>query len=972
MTWVALLALAVLALPGATGSRVLAQTAKPVVLPGVVPDVVATGQASSLGTLDPNATLSFAITLPLRNESGLQAFLQQVNDPASPQYRRFLTQSEANSLYNPTADKEAAVTAWLTGRGITVTGTYPNHLIVDAQGTVGAVERLFNLSLNRYRGTINGVQRTFYAPDRGATVDASVSPLVAGIVGLDSIPRFHMQTNGSANGAAPYYPQDFANAYDLNPLWNAGYDGTGQRIGITLWTVPPTDTTLQRFGTVTGARVATTANGRLNVIKVDGGTTTADGGEAGMDIESSSGMAPGATIDYYEAPTDANGNPTDQGLLDALNKAGTDSNHNNQISNSWSGCEATSASDPWTQSAESIFATNSATGHNYFFSSGDHGSWCDPNNTGTGVNPYPEYPPSSPNVTTVGGTRFTSAIGSTWPGEAAWQYCASCGGSPLGSGGGYSKIFSRPSWQTAGSGLAANGKRGYPDIAAVGDPSTAAYVCYGASSSCAQIGGTSLATPLWAGFSAVINQYLLAQTGATLGSLDAGLYSLANTGGVYTPFHDITSGTNGKYTVSGGWDAVTGWGSPDVWNLARDLAAGSGGTPTATPTGTRTPTSTATATATAMTSTPTATRTPTNTPVTATDVVTNGSFESGVSPWIEQSGAGYEMLDYSRPHTGQYEMWMCGYNSCNDSLVQTVTLPFAIGSAQFSVWTNVRTQETGGGCADSLTVQVRTTGGTPIATVGTVCSVTAGWTQMTANLTTVLQNYAGQQIQIAFLGTSNGTNSTDFFLDDVSLQVSGSVASTSTPTATATPTATVTRTATSTPTRTSTPTPTSTGSVGLADLLTNGGFEAGLLPWQVSSSGGNSLLDTTRPHTGLSGLRFCGYPTCTDKAWQTVTLPATMTTATLTYWVYVSTGKTGTTCTDTLTPQLRNSAGTVVATGARVCNTAGAGWTQRTVDLSAAVAGRAGKPVQIAFVGRSNSATATTTFYLDDVTFTAG
>jgi kumamolisin len=280
-------------------------------------------------------------------------------------------------------------------------------------------------------------------------------------------------------------------------------------------------------------------------------------------------MAPGATIDYYEAPTDSSGNPTDQGLLDALNKAGTDSNDNLQISSSWGGCEASSATDPWTVSAENIFASNSATGHTYFFSSGDNGSWCS-------QDPYPDYPASSPNVVAVGGTTFSANVNGTYPGESAWVYCSSCdSGSPEGSGGGYSNIFSRPSWQPG------SGMRGYPDISADADPSTGAYVCYGSSSQCGQFGGTSLSSPLWAGMLAVLNQYLKAQGKPTTGFLDPTLYLLASASQAYAPFHDITSGTNGAYNAGTGWDPVTGWGSPDLYNLARDMA--SPGAPTTRP-----------------------------------------------------------------------------------------------------------------------------------------------------------------------------------------------------------------------------------------------------------------------------------------------------------------------------------------------------------------------------------------------------
>jgi kumamolisin len=64
---------------------------------------------------------------------------------------------------------------------------------------------------------------------------------------------------------------------------------------------------------------------------------------------------------------------------------------------------------------------------------------------------------------------------------------------------------------------------------------------------------------------AVINNYLSGQSKPALGFLDPVLYNLATHTQTYAPFHDVTSGTNGAYNTSAAWDAVTGWGSTDVY-----------------------------------------------------------------------------------------------------------------------------------------------------------------------------------------------------------------------------------------------------------------------------------------------------------------------------------------------------------------------------------------------------------------------
>jgi uncharacterized protein YkwD len=800
--WLVVAATMCLAVPPSTIAHVFAAPLQPKGLQGIVPGPVVSGQAQLVGPRAGGDRITITVSLPLRNQDGLQQFLQTVEDPASPQYHQFLSLDEENQLYNPTPDQERQVTSWLQDHGLTVTQTYPNHLLVDAQGTVSQVEQMLHTSINQYKVTLGRNDRTFYAPDRDPVVDASVSDVVDGITGLSTYRQFVKGfTNGVAHGGTPYYPQDFANAYDVPPLWNAGYTGSGQHIGIVLWGAPATDTALAKFGSSTGAAVATQANGRLKVIAVDGGSTLADDGEAGLDIEYTGAIAPAATIEYYEAPTDSQGNPTDQGLLDAMNLAGSDANVNRQINNSWGGCEAGSATDSWTQAAEKIFSANAATGHNYFFSSGDEGSSCDPTNSGTGVDPYPDYPASSPHVTSVGGTKFNGLVGTSNPGESAWAYCASCG--PEGSGGGYSAIFTRPSWQTGGS-LAANGKRGYPDISSDADPNTGALVCYGAGS-CGQFGGTSLASPVWTGLTALFNQYLQAQSKPVLGFLAPSLYAFSS-GASYPGFHDVTSGTNGKYNAGAGWDAVTGLGTPDAWNLARDLAGPSTSTtPTSTPTRTATPTATRT-----TTTNPTSTPTPTNTPIPVSgEQLANGGFESGTVSWSSSSNGGRTLITTARAHTGTHSASLCGALSCNDQLYQTVRLPATISSATLTYWQYIAGL-TSGFCTDTLTMQFRTATGTPIGYPVRVCGINAGWTQKSFNMASTLAPYAGQQVQLSFAAVTSGTYPTIFAIDDVSLVIGASGGTAPASTSTPTPTATLVRTATptATPIRTATPTAT--------------------------------------------------------------------------------------------------------------------------------------------------------------------
>jgi subtilase family serine protease len=123
-------------------------------------------------------------------------------------------------------------------------------------------------------------------------------------------------------------------------------------------------------------------------------------------------------------------------------------------------------------------------------------------------------------------------------------------------------------------------------VAALADPNTGVYDCdnisCGLPNSSNEDGGTSLSTPLWAGFVAAINSFLTRMRRPAVGFINPALYSMASIPAIYgAAFHDITCPpgrprylcTNGKYRVRRGWDAVTGLGTPDVYRLALAFAA---------------------------------------------------------------------------------------------------------------------------------------------------------------------------------------------------------------------------------------------------------------------------------------------------------------------------------------------------------------------------------------------------------------
>src|SRR5205085_6700295 len=158
---------------------------------------------------------------------------------------------------------------------------------------------------------------------------------------------------------------------------------------------------------------------------------------------------------------------------------------------------------------------------------------------------------------------------------------------------------------------------------------------------------------------------------------------------------------------------ASGWGSPDIYNIARDIAGGSvpNPSPTPSPTGTPTPGPTATASDT-PTPGPTPTMNPTDTPTPPTQppgvgVLThNGGFESGADPWQESSAGGYEIIDTTNPHSGRYSAYLCGYSGCDDSIGQNITLPGSATNITVSYWWYGATSRSARSCRDAFTLIV--------------------------------------------------------------------------------------------------------------------------------------------------------------------------------------------------------------------------------------------------------------------------
>lgn len=261
----------------------------------------------------------------------------------------------------------------------------------------------------------------------------------------------------------------------------------------------------------------------------------------------------------------------------------------------------------------------------------------------------------------------------------------------------------------------------------------------------------------------------------------------------------------------------------------------------------------------------------------STQLVRNGGFENGQSPWQESTANGAQLISSLRPHTGTFSAWLCGYNFCNDQLWQTVTLPSSFSQVTLTYWVFIDTQEAPGSpCVDTFRSRMRTSGGSTIVQAQSACNTNAtnSWVFKSFDLTSALRSFAGQRVQVYFQGTTNSTRPSDFFVDDVALTVTSTGTPTGTLPPTSTPTPTRTSSPTSTPTATITTPPTSTTQISSDPFLapTPGEHQSEVEP-DTFSSGGTvvSAFQVGRIFDG--GSTGTGWATLAGGSWQHGLLP---------------------------------------------------------------------------------------------------
>ncbi len=501
-----------------------------------------------LGPTDRAESIRFSLVLPLR-ERALDRYLADLRNPRSPRYRRFLDARTFGDRFGLAPRALRRVRAAAAAAGLGLLGAYPQRTELAVAGGAGTVETLFGVRLRDY---VDASGRRFHSPLGRARARGVLAALGVEAAGLSSRPQ---QTPEDLPGGG-LTPKVARRIYDVTPLHARGILGQGETVAIVSFdSFHDRDVHLfdRRFG-IGGPPV--------KHVPVQGGAEVGEGSsEVNLDIDTIRAMAPKAQILDFEAPGDA--------TLAAMFNAIVADGRARIVSNSWGPCD-----DPVElfrsdrRAAVQALKAMVAHGMTMFVASGDRGAYDCQQADERIHRPTVDFPSDTPWTVSVGGTYLEATAAGGYLQEFGWEDVLQ----GWGGGGGNDPVERRPTWQRAPGVIKprSNGRRQSPDVSAASDPNTGFASIDGGSFGF--VGGTSAAAPFWAGSAALVAQYARRSHAGPLGFLAPLLYRLARSQQPFPPFHDVTQGGNRLDETTPGWDYSTGLGSPDVWNLARDVA----------------------------------------------------------------------------------------------------------------------------------------------------------------------------------------------------------------------------------------------------------------------------------------------------------------------------------------------------------------------------------------------------------------
>ena len=537
-----------------------------------------------------------------QKQAQLDSLVAQQQDASSSNYHKWLTPAEFGQRFGRGQEEIATVKNWLVSEGLTVDSLSKSGTMINFSGATANVNHAFEANMHDYQ--VNGHLR--HANSLDPSIPSALADLVAGPVSLSTFhrkpahssgrPAFTVGSGGAGFLAQGYYlaPGDFAAIYNVNNVYTMGYNGKGITIAI-VGQAPADTTSWAKFQTTYGVPYNTPdviITGRTPVDDGEG-----DVEESDIDVEWAGAVAPAATI-YFVTSSVRNGG------VDTSAQYIVDNNLSAIMSMSYDLCEPSLGSSG-NQYYSQLWQQAASEGITVFVAAGDSGAYDCVDNSGN--------PTGSKAVNGIASTPYNIAVGGTslsdsavyWSStnsvkevsalssiptipEVAWNDWSSSGQwNEWGSGGGASSVYTKPSWQVC-KGVPGDGHRDVPDVSLNADPYGVGYLVYTCNddtSKCTSgsyglysFGGTSCASPAFAGIMALIEQSL---GGVRQGNANTIFYQLGNTqysgaGTTNTVFNDITSGSNGfvghyaslaGFSCTTGYDQVTGLGSVDATKL---------------------------------------------------------------------------------------------------------------------------------------------------------------------------------------------------------------------------------------------------------------------------------------------------------------------------------------------------------------------------------------------------------------------
>jgi len=476
----------------------------------------------------PTFAKEIEITLRLKERVPIEQLAKQVIDPSSDRFGKPYSAEEIKSLVAPSDQDYSAFIKTLQAAGYKITFESKSRLLVSVRGDDQSLADLFHTKIH-------------YLDQNKKLHEATVAPqiprflsLAASVIGFDNSrhlsPRFSV-LDATSPSEAGMVPEVIKKLYGFNPIYQSGFTGRGQHIAVAGYDSYYKNDVAQYF-ILMRIRPAPI----FDQVVFNGKTHYNDLSalETALDMEFAGMIAPGATLHYFGSSQ--NNDAGEVQLFTAI----LDDDRAKIVNYSWGECEK-HISKQHHENMTKIFARAVAQGVNILAASGDSGARCY-----TDKKIDADWPGANPYVVAVGGT--SALVRHKQLAENAWD----------GSGGGFSKVYSRPSWQA--SLPATYTGRAFPDVAFDADPYTGEPVWGrypGNHLQWLQMGGTSMAAPQWCGFLALVNE---ARGSKPLGFINPILYGISAVD-YPTLFRDILKGNNQGYNAGPGWDPTTGWGS---------------------------------------------------------------------------------------------------------------------------------------------------------------------------------------------------------------------------------------------------------------------------------------------------------------------------------------------------------------------------------------------------------------------------